>query len=444
MIYPDSCVGTDSHTTMINGLGVVGWGVGGIEAESVMLGQNISMVLPEVVGFKFTGELPPQTTATDLVLTVVNLLRKRGVVGKFVEFFGEGCLNLTLADRATIANMGPEYGATIGFFPIDDKTIEYLKLTGRDDSKIELIEKYAKATGFYRTYGDDAVTPDYSGDIMELDLSTIVPCLSGPKRPHDRVALTDMQSDFKACLSNEVGFKGFGLEESSLADSSDFTYEGKQYTLSQGSLVIAAITSCTNTSNPDVMLAAGLLAKNAVAKGLSVAPYIKTSLSPGSEVVTKYFEIAEVNQYLDQLGFTTAGYGCMTCIGNSGDLPDAVNDAINEKNLVVSAVLSGNRNFEGRVHPLTRANYLASPPLVVAYALAGTVDIDFETEPLGKDSNGADVFLRDLWPTREEIQTVTNKVIKPELFREVYGKIADGTTRWNQLDAPTGELYSWD
>ena len=443
VLYPDSVVGTDSHTTMINGLGVTGWGVGGIEAEAVMLGQTISMVLPEVVGFKLTGKLSPHITATDLVLTVVQMLRKRGVVGKFVEFFGEGCSNLTLADRATIANMAPEYGATMGYFPIDEQTIDYLKLTARDDHKIERVRDYLTGTGLFRTYGADSVDPNYSGDILELDLSTVVPCLSGPKRPHDRVEMSKMKEDFNSCLSNPVGFKGFGLSEEEVKKEHQFTFDGQEYTLKNGSLVIAAITSCTNTSNPDVMLAAGLVAKNAVEKGLSVKPYVKTSLSPGSGVVTQYYELAGVNEYLDKLGFTTAGYGCMTCIGNSGDLQPEVSKAIEDSDLVVSSVLSGNRNFEGRVHPLTRANYLASPPLVVAYALAGRVDIDFEVEPIGQNADGQDVFLRDIWPTREEVSQISSSVVKPEMFSEIYGKIAKGTDRWNNLECPEGKLFSW-
>lgn len=443
VLYPDSLVGTDSHTTMINGLGVTGWGCGGIEAEAVMLGQTISMVLPEVVGFKLTGKLSDHITATDLVLTVVQMLRKRGVVAKFVEFFGEGCQSLTLADRATIANMAPEYGATMGYFPIDEQTIDYLKLTARDDHKVEMIKSYLVANGLFRTYTGSEIEPDYTGELMELDLSTVVPCLSGPKRPHDRVEMSKMKEDFLGCLTNAVGFKGFGLPEEELKTNSTFSFDGKEYELKQGSLVIAAITSCTNTSNPDVMLAAGLVAKNAVEKGLSVEPYIKTSLSPGSGVVTKYFEIAGVTEYLNKLGFTLSGYGCMTCIGNSGDLYPEVAEAISSKDLVVASVLSGNRNFEGRVHPLTRANYLASPPLVVAYALAGRVDIDFEVEPIGKDTEGNDVFLKDIWPSKTDIQNIVGSTVKPEMFKEIYEKIAKGTDRWNSLDAPAGQLYEW-
>jgi aconitate hydratase len=383
--YPDSVVGTDSHTTMINGLGVLGWGVGGIEAESVMLGQAISMVLPQVVGFHLAGELPPETTATDMVLTIVQMLRQRGVVGKFVEFFGDGCETLSIADRATISNMAPEYGATCGFFPVDRKTMEYMRMTSRDPDHLDIVEKYLKEQDMFRTYDGSQRHPNYSGDVMELDLAAVSPSLSGPKRPHDRVSLSDMKTDFTECLTNEIGFKGFGLDKKEASGSTTFTFQGEDYTIHHGSLFIAAITSCTNTSNPDVMLAAGLLAKNAVAKGLTVKPYIKCSLSPGSGVVTKYFDNAGVSEDLDTLGFATTGYGCMTCIGNSGDLPTEVTDAITEGDIVAAAVLSGNRNFEGRVHQFTRANYLASPPLVVAYALAGRVDIDFELEPLGQD-----------------------------------------------------------
>ena len=429
---------------MINGLGVVGWGVGGIEAESVMLGQTISMVLPKVVGFKLTGSVNPLTTATDIVLTATQLLRKRGVVGQFVEFFGPGCANLTLADRATIANMAPEYGATMGYFPIDDQTIDYLRMTGRDQKQVAATEAYLKAQGLFRVYDGSQPDPYYSGAIMELDLSSVKPCLAGPKRPHDRVELANMKNDFNACLKNPVGFKGYAIPEDKLISTSKFTYEGNQYELNHGSVVIAAITSCTNTSNPDVMLAAGVIAKNAVEKGLKVKPYIKTSLSPGSGVVTSYLEKAGVDTYLNKLGFTLAGYGCMTCIGNSGELHDAVSEAITKEDIVASAVLSGNRNFEGRVHPLTRANYLASPPLVVAYALAGTTNIDFETEPIGQDAQGNNVFLRDIWPSRDEVQKITQAIIKPDMFKEIYDRIAKGTDRWNNLQAPSGKIFQWD
>ena len=430
LLYNDSVVGTDSHTTMINGLGVAGWGVGGIEAESVMLGQTISMVLPQVVGFRLTGNLPRHTTATDLVLTCVEMLRKRGVVGKFVEFFGEGCQNLTLADRATISNMAPEYGATMGYFPIDKQTIDYLRLTGRDEGHIEMIEKYLREQNMFVKHDGSQADPVYSGDIMELDLSSIVPSLSGPKRPHDRVNMSDLQKDFRTGLTGKVGFKGYGLDQSVTNKSVNINYEGKEYDLHHGSVVIAAITSCTNTSNPDVMLAAGLLAKNAVAKGLSVRPYIKTTCSPGSGVVREYFERAGVQDSLDALGFNIAGYGCMTCIGNSGEIPSEVQDAIVDNDLVASAVLSGNRNFEGRVHPNTRANYLASPPLVVAYALAGRCDIDFEKEPIGQGSDGKDVFLADIWPSRDDVQKVTASSLGSEMFKENYGSILKGSEMW--------------
>jgi len=442
VVYPDSLVGTDSHTTMIDGLGVAGWGVGGIEAEAVMLGQSISMVLPEVVGFKLTGNFAPTATATDLVLTVTQRLRERGVVGKFVEFFGEGCKNLSLADRATIANMSPEYGATMGFFPVDEKSLDYLRQTGRSDEKVKLVKDYLMAQGMFRTYAADEVDPTFSGDIMELDISTVVPCVSGPKRPHDRVPVSEMPKDFAACLTNNIGFKGFGIAEDQLATKSSFDYQGKTYTLEQGSVVLAAITSCTNTSNPGVLLAAGLLAKKAAEHGLFVPPYIKTSLSPGSGVVDAYLKLSGLLPFLEKQGYYNAGYGCQSCIGNSGDLDEVVADAITDKDLVVGAVLSGNRNFEGRVHPLTRANYLASPPLVVAYSLAGNVNFNFETTPLGS-FEGKDVFLKDLWPSQEEIAELEQKCVQPQMFKEVYARIAQGTTRWNALEAPEGNLFTW-
>ena len=443
-LFPDSVVGTDSHTTMIDGLGVVGWGVGGIEAESVMLGQNISMVLPEVVGFKLTGNLPAHTTATDLVLTCVQMLRKRGVVGKFVEYFGPGCENLSLTDRATIANMSPEYGATMGYFPVDDQTLKYLRLIGAEESRIQMIEHYLKAQGLYRVYDGSQPDPTYSGDLLELNLADVVPCVSGPKRPHDRVELSKMQEDFNSCLTAKVGFKGFNIAEDKLKATATFNFEGQDYTIGHGSVVISAITSCTNTSNPSVMLQAGMLAKNAVAKGLTTLPYIKKSLSPGSGVVTKYMELSGMNEYLDKIGFTTAGYGCMTCIGNSGELPKELDEAIVSSDLVVSAVLSGNRNFEGRVHPLTRANYLASPPLVVAYCLAGRCDIDFEKEPIAKGADGSDVFLKDIWPSRDQVDEVVQSVVKPELFKDFYSNTMTRNERWNKLEAPKGQLFTWD
>lgn len=443
LLYPDSVVGTDSHTTMINGLGVAGWGVGGIEAESVMLGQCISMVLPQVVGFKLTGELPQDATATDLVLTVTQMLRKRGVVGKFVEFFGPGVNNLTLADRATIANMAPEYGATMGYFPIDEKSIDYLRTTNRSPVQIETVSNYLKAQGLFRTYDGSQQDPTFTGDVLELDLGSVRPSISGPKRPHDRVLVSEQKKEWNTILTAKTGFKGFGLKPEDTKRSIEFTYQGEKHTIKNGDVVIAAITSCTNTSNPDVMIGAGLLARNAVNKGLKVKPYIKTSLSPGSGVVTKYFQESGVDKYLDKLGFTTAGYGCMTCIGNSGELDQELHDAIVKGDILVSAVLSGNRNFEGRVHPLTRANYLASPVLVVAYALAGTVDIDFDTEPIGKDSHGKDVFLKDIWPSKKEISEASQKFVKPEFFKEVYGKIAGGTERWNSLKVTKSKQYPW-
>jgi len=444
LLYNDSVVGTDSHTTMINGLGVAGWGVGGLEAESVMLGQNISMVLPQVVGFRLSGSLPRHTTATDLVLTCVEMLRKRGVVGKFVEFYGPGVQNLTLADRATIANMAPEYGATMGYFPIDKQTIDYLRLTGRDEKNIQMIEQYLRAQNMFVKHDGSQPDPVYSGDIIDLDLGSIQPSLSGPKRPHDRVNMSNMQKDFRGGLTAKVGFKGYGLQESATSKKVKINFKGQEYTLGHGSVVIAAITSCTNTSNPDVMLQAGMLAKNAVAKGLKVAPYIKTTCSPGSGVVREYFAKAGVQEALDKLGFNIAGYGCMTCIGNSGEIPPEVQNAIVDNDLVASAVLSGNRNFEGRVHPNTRANYLASPPLVVAYALAGRCDIDFETEPIGKGSDGKDVFLRDIWPSRQEVSAVTAKSLNPKMFKDNYDTILGGSDMWKALEAPKGKLYTWD
>ena len=437
LLYPDSLVGTDSHTTMINGLGVVGWGVGGIEGEAVMLGQAVSMLLPEVIGFKLTGELPKEATATDLVLTVTEMLRKRGVVGKFVEFFGEGCKGLTVSDRATVGNMAPEYGATMGYFPMDEQTIHYMHQTGRPSESLEYIEGYLKANGLFRDYGGK--DPIYT-DVLELDLSKVEPCISGPKRPHDRVRISDVKKDFTSSLTNPVGFKGYGLKE--LSNPQKFTFENQEYTLDHGSVVLAAITSCTNTSNPDVMLGAGLLAKNAVERGLKVKPYVKTSLSPGSRAVSKYLEYAGVMNYLEELGFYLAGFGCMTCIGNSGDLDESVNEAINKGDLVTGAVLSGNRNFEGRINPSTRANYLASPPLVVAYAIAGRVDIDFETEPIG-NVDGTDVFLKDIWPSKDQIKRVAEMSVRPEMFKEVYNQISQGTEAWNSLPTSQGDMYEW-
>merc|ERR1712137_314324 len=443
VLYPDSLVGTDSHTPMINGLGIVGWGVGGIEAEAVMLGQPISMVLPQVIGYKLVGELPPQATATDLVLMITKNLRAKGVVGKFVEFYGPGVASLSLADRATISNMSPEYGATIGFFPADEKALGYLRLTGRDEKRVAYIEAYLKAQNMFRNYNDESSDPVYT-DTLELDLSTVVPCLSGPKRPHDYVALSQMKEDFGNCLKNPVGFKGFNIAEDQLNKQVEVEYEGEKTNLSHGSVVIAAITSCTNTSNPSVMISAGLLARNAVKRGLKVKKFVKTSLAPGSNVVTQYLEKSDLLPYMKQLGFDIVGYGCTTCIGNSGPLPEPVAEAIEQNDMVCCGVLSGNRNFEGRIHPHVRANYLASPPLVVAYALAGTTLINFDEQPLGVDSDGNDVFLKEIWPSSEEIAETIQKNVLREFFTEVYKSVTEGTDGWNSLNAPDDALYPWD
>ena len=443
VLYPDSLVGTDSHTTMINGLGVVGWGVGGIEAEAVMLGQPITMVLPEVVGVKLTGQLPKTATATDLVLTLTQLLRKRKVVEKFVEFYGPGVKTLSLPDRATVSNMAPEYGATLSYFPVDEQTVAYLNLTGRDPHKVKVIVEYLKAQGLYRDFADETTDPHFTGEPLVLDLSTVQPCLAGPKLPQDKVALTEVASDFKQCMNTPNGDRGFGVKAEEHSASSKFTYQGNEYTLTHGSVIITAITSCTNTSNPNVLVAAGLVAQKAVEKGLTTLPYIKTSLSPGSGAVTRYLEQSGLDKPLSALGFTTAGYGCMTCIGNSGEIPDELTKAIKDANLVVGAVLSGNRNFEGRVHPMTKANYLASPPLVVAYALAGRLTIDFETEPIGTSTAGEPVFLRDIWPSRDEINAIVQKFVTAETFRESYAKITEGSAMWKDLKSESGELYSW-
>ncbi|XP_068155955.1 cytoplasmic aconitate hydratase [Drosophila tropicalis] len=443
ILYPDSVVGTDSHTTMINGLGVLGWGVGGIEAEAVMLGQSISMLLPEVIGYRLEGKLGPLVTSTDLVLTITKHLRQLGVVGKFVEFFGPGVAELSIADRATISNMCPEYGATVGYFPIDENTLNYMAQTNRSEKKIEIIREYLKATRQLRNYSQQEQDPTYT-DTVTLDLSTVVTSVSGPKRPHDRVSVTSMSQDFKSCLTSAVGFKGFGISPDNLAANGEFQWDdGKTYRLHHGSVVIAAITSCTNTSNPSVMLGAGLLAKNAVEKGLTILPYIKTSLSPGSGVVTYYLRESGVIPYLEQLGFDIVGYGCMTCIGNSGPLDDNVVNTIEKNGLVCAGVLSGNRNFEGRIHPNTRANYLASPLLVIAYAIAGRVDIDFEKEPLGVNKDGEKVFLRDIWPTRQHIQEVEHKHVIPAMFQEVYSKIQMGSRDWQSLEVSDSNLYAW-
>jgi aconitate hydratase len=437
---PDSLVGTDSHTTMINGLGVVGWGVGGIEAEAVMLGQPLYMLMPEVVGFEITGELQPGATATDLVLTVTQILRKAGVVGKFVEFFGPGISKMKLADRATIGNMAPEYGATMGFFPVDAETLNYMRMTGRTEQEVQLVERYYKEQELFRT---DNLPPLRFSSTLSLDLSTVVPSLAGPKRPQDRVALTDVKASFEKSLRAPVAERGFALDDKALARRAKLVANGHTAEIGHGAVVIAAITSCTNTSNPSVMLAAGLLAKNAVAKGLSVKPYVKTSLAPGSRVVTDYIERAGLREPLEKLGFHTVGYGCTTCIGNSGPLPDPVALSVTEGDLVAAAVLSGNRNFEGRVNPLVKANYLASPPLVVAYALAGTMDIDLSTEPLGKGSGGEDVYLRDIWPSSETVAETVRSAVQPEMFRNRYSNVFHASEMWNQIATSEGDLFDW-
>lgn len=443
LLYPDSVVGTDSHTTMIDGLGVAGWGVGGIEAEAAMLGQPMSMVLPGVVGFKLSGKLRNGVTATDLVLTVTQILRKHGVVGKFVEFYGNGMGELSLADRATIANMSPEYGATMGFFPVDHVTLQYLKLTGRSDETVAMIEAYLRANKLFVDYNEPQQDRAYSS-YLELNLDEVEPCISGPKRPHDRVPLKEMKSDWHSCLDNKVGFKGFAIPKEAQGKVAKFDFHGQPAELKHGSVVIAAITSCTNTSNPSVMLGAGLVAKKAHDLGLKVKPWVKTSLAPGSGVVTKYLLQSGLQKYLNEQGFNIVGFGCTTCIGNSGDLDESVASAISENDIVASAVLSGNRNFEGRVHPLTRANYLASPPLVVAYALAGTVDIDFEKEPLGTGKDGKNVYLRDIWPSTEEIAQTVQSSVLPDMFRSTYEAITKGNPMWNELQVPAEKLYSWD
>jgi aconitate hydratase len=439
--YPDSLVGTDSHTTMINGLGVVGWGVGGIEAEAVMLGQPIYMLMPEVVGFKLTGELPQGATATDLVLRVTEMLRKKGVVGKFVEFYGPGMSKLSLADRATIANMAPEYGATTGFFPVDEETLRYLIGTGRSEELVELVARYCKEQGLFHT--TDTPDPDFT-DTIELDMSTVKPALAGPKRPQDRIDLDGMKQMWNAALTAPVGPRGYGLEREVLDARVEVSFAGREFALKHGDVVIAAITSCTNTSNPSVMVGAGLLAKKAVERGLDVKPWVKASMAPGSQVVTRYLDEAGLTPYLEALNFHTVGYGCTTCIGNSGPLLEPISKAIKQGDLVAAAVLSGNRNFEGRVSPDVRANFLASPPLVVAYAIAGTVNIDMETEPLGYDPNGNPVFLRDLWPTQEEIQRTIRRALKPEMFREQYANVFDGNPDFNAVKVAGGELFAWD
>jgi aconitate hydratase len=450
LAYCDSLVGTDSHTTMINGLGVLGWGVGGIEAEAAMLGQPVSMLIPEVVGFKLHGKLPAGATATDLVLTCTEMLRKKKVVGKFVEFYGAGLSSLALADRATIANMAPEYGATMGFFPVDAETLKYLRLSGRSEAKVALVEAYAKAQGLFRT---DATPDPVFTDTLELDLATVVPSLAGPKRPQDRVPLSKSKAMYAEAYKAQRAATAPKAEAGAVAvmeaegapvpASISCTYQGKTFELKDGAVVIAAITSCTNTSNPSVMLAAGLLAKKAVAKGLTVKPWVKTSIAPGSKVAADYFAKAQVQGALDALGFNIVGYGCTTCIGNSGPLPEAISKAIDDGKLTVAAVLSGNRNFEGRVNPQTRFNYLASPPLVVAYALAGRMDIDLDTEPLGIGTDGP-VFLRDIWPSPKEVEDTILSSVKREMFETQYANVFAGDATWQGIQAPTGNRYAWN
>ena len=431
--YPDTVVGTDSHTTMVNGLGVLGWGVGGIEAEAALLGQPVSMLIPRVVGFKLSGELPVGTTATDMALTITEILRKHGVVGKFVEFYGPGVVSVPMANRTTIGNMSPEYGSTCAIFPIDEETLRYLRLTGRSDDQIALVEKYAKVQGMWH---DPSVTPRFS-EYVELDLSTVVPSISGPKRPQDRISLTDSKKAFEKILpsyfSDKTGKESYPVKVGA-----------KATTIKNGDVVIASITSCTNTSNPSVMIGAALLAKKAVEKGLTSKPWVKTTLAPGSKVVTDYYDRANLTQYMEALGFNLVGYGCVTCIGNSGPLPIEISKSVNEHDLAVSAVLSGNRNFEGRISPDVKMNYLASPPLVVAYALTGTMDHDFEKDSLGDDKEGNAVYLKDIWPTAQEIQSVIDSSISSEMFKKDYASVFDGDHRWKSLDTPTGKTFEWD
>ncbi len=431
--YPDTCVGTDSHTTMVNGLGVLGWGVGGIEAEAAMLGQPVSMLLPEVIGFRLTGRLKEGVTATDLVLTVTQMLRKKGVVGKFVEFFGSGLDNMSLADRATIGNMGPEYGATCGFFPVDKETLKYMNMTGRDEHRLELVEAYCRAQGMWREAG--SADPVFT-DVLELDMGEVVPSMAGPKRPEGRIPLENIGSGFATSLETEY--------KKTTGQATRYPVEGEDFDLGHGDVVIAAITSCTNTSNPSVLIAAGLLARNAVAKGLKTKPWVKTSLAPGSQVVAAYLEAAGLQKDLDALGFNLVGFGCTTCIGNSGPLPAPISKTINEKGLIAAAVLSGNRNFEGRVSPDVQANYLASPPLVVAHALAGTVTKDLTKEPIGEDRDGNPVFLRDIWPSSQEIQDFIAKSVTRKIFMEKYADVFKGDANWQAVQVPAGQTYAWD
>jgi aconitate hydratase len=439
--YPDSLVGTDSHTTMVNGLGVLGWGVGGIEAEASMLGQSISMLVPPVVGFRLTGTMREGVTATDLVLMITERLRKHGVVGKFVEFFGAGLEHLTIADRATLGNMCPEYGATVAIFPIDAMTLDYLRLTGRDPRRVELVERYAREQGLFRTASSPE--PRYS-EVIELDLGLVEPSLAGPRRPQDRVALGKAKEGFKAALPALMAGKKGGTTAAASGGVAVLTAPVATEVLEHGSVVVAAITSCTNTSNPSVMIGAGLVAKKAVERGLTRKPWVKTSLAPGSKVVTEYLNTAGLTPYLDALGFNLVGYGCTTCIGNSGPLPEDVAVEVRERNLVVCSVLSGNRNFEGRIQSQVRANYLASPPLVVAYAIAGTMNIDMTTEPLGTDRQGRPVYLRDIWPTERETQDAMLSSVRAEMFKEQYANVFDGDERWRSLDVPSGDRFAWD
>jgi aconitate hydratase len=427
--YPDSCVGTDSHTTMVNGLGILGWGVGGIEAEAAMLGQPVSMLIPKVVGFKLTGKIPTGATATDVVLTITEMLRKHGVVGKFVEFYGAGVGSVPLANRATIGNMSPEFGSTVAIFPIDGVTLDYLRITGRSQDQIDLVEAYTKAQGLWHV---PSIEPTFS-EYLELDLSTVVPSIAGPKRPQDRIELSQAKQKFHEVLPSYTD-----------KASNQTDVKGADFDIDNGIVSIASITSCTNTSNPSVMLAAGLLAQKAVAKGLKAKPWVKTSLAPGSKVVTEYYEKAGLTDSLNALGFNLVGYGCTTCIGNSGPLDDAISEAINRNDLAVTAVLSGNRNFEGRINPDVKMNYLASPPLVIAYALAGTMDFDFETQALGQDAQGSDVFLADIWPTPEEVQKTIDESINSEMFKTQYAGVFDGDSRWKSLPTPTGATFDWD
>ena len=427
-LFPDTLVGTDSHTTMVNGLSVLGWGVGGIEAEAGMLGQPISMLIPEVIGFEFKNKMPEGTTATDLVLTVVKILRDKGVVGKFVEFYGDGLKNLTLADRATIANMAPEYGATCGFFPIDDETLKYLRFSGRDEHSVKIVEKYAKEQGLWASNNIEFT------DTVSLDMSSLVPTISGPKRPQDKVLLNEASSEFKKVFENTTYRNKKKISK----------VEGTDYEIKDGSILIAAITSCTNTSNPNVLIGAGLLAKKAVELGLKAKPWVKTSLAPGSQVVTDYLEKSGLNKYLDELGFNLVGYGCTTCIGNSGPLPEKIVEAIEREDLYAVSVLSGNRNFEGRISPQIKANYLASPPLVVAYALAGHMEVDLYKDPLGKDKNDNDIYLKDIWPSNQEIEKTLREALNPEMFVKRYSNVSEGPSQWQQIKTEKSSIYNWD